>query len=67
MDLQEKSALVAGGGGGIGRAVALALGRAGAKVAVADIAKDNAEKVKCEVESSRRSCHGLRGGSDAKG
>ena len=51
MDLQDKSALVAGGGGGIGRAVALALGRAGAKVAVADIAKDNAEKVKSEVES----------------
>jgi len=51
MDLQEKSALVAGGGGGIGRAVALALARAGAKVAVADIAKDNAEKVKFEVQS----------------
>ena len=50
MDLQDKSALVAGGGGGIGRAVALALARAGAKVAVADIAKDNAEKVKCEVQ-----------------
>ena len=43
---KNKSALVAGGGGGIGRAVALALGRDGAKVAVADIAKDNAEKVK---------------------
>jgi 2-hydroxycyclohexanecarboxyl-CoA dehydrogenase len=51
MDLQDKSALVAGGGGGIGRAVALALARAGAKVAIADIAKDNAEKVKFEVQS----------------
>jgi 2-hydroxycyclohexanecarboxyl-CoA dehydrogenase len=51
MDLREKSALVSGGGGGIGRAVALALARVGAKVAVADIAKDNAEKVKFEVQS----------------
>jgi 2-hydroxycyclohexanecarboxyl-CoA dehydrogenase len=50
MDLQDKAALVAGGGGGIGRAVALALASAGAKVAVADIAQDNAEKVKCEVQ-----------------
>lgn len=51
MDLQDKSALVSGGGGGIGRAVALALARAGAKIAVADIAKENAEKVKREVQS----------------
>ena len=43
--------MVAGGGGGIGRAVALALARAGTKVAVADIAKENAEKVKFEVQS----------------
>jgi 2-hydroxycyclohexanecarboxyl-CoA dehydrogenase len=50
MDLQDKSALVCGGGGGIGRAVALALARAGAKVAVADIAQDNADKVKREIE-----------------
>src|SRR6476660_8122704 len=50
MDLQEKSALVCGGGGGIGRAVALALASAGAKIAVADIAKENAENVKAEVQ-----------------
>jgi 2-hydroxycyclohexanecarboxyl-CoA dehydrogenase len=50
MDLQDKTALVSGGGGGIGRAVALALARAGAKIAVADIARDNAEKVKSEVQ-----------------
>jgi len=49
MKLQEKTALVAGGGGGIGRAVALALGREGGKIAVADIAKDNAEKVCSDV------------------
>ena len=49
MKLQGKTALVAGGGGGIGRAVALALAHEGAKVVVADIAKDNAEKVSGEV------------------
>jgi 2-hydroxycyclohexanecarboxyl-CoA dehydrogenase len=51
MNLQGKTALVAGGGGGIGRAVALALAREGAKAAVADIVKDNAEKVCSEVRS----------------
>ena len=50
MDLQDKAALVAGGGGGIGRAVALALASAGAKIAVADIAQQNAENVKNEVQ-----------------
>jgi 2-hydroxycyclohexanecarboxyl-CoA dehydrogenase len=49
MELKGKSALVAGGGGGIGRAVALALAGAGANAAVADIAKENAEKVSAEV------------------
>jgi 2-hydroxycyclohexanecarboxyl-CoA dehydrogenase len=51
MELKGKAALVAGGGGGIGRAVALALAGAGAKAAVADIAKDNAEKVSGEIKA----------------
>jgi 2-hydroxycyclohexanecarboxyl-CoA dehydrogenase len=51
MSLQEKTALVCGGGGGIGRAVALALARAGAPIAVSDIAQDNAEKVQREVQA----------------
>jgi len=50
MELQGKSALISGGGGGIGRAVALAFARAGAKTAIADIAKDNAEKVSADVK-----------------
>jgi 2-hydroxycyclohexanecarboxyl-CoA dehydrogenase len=51
MELTDKVALISGGGGGIGRAVALALARAGAKTAIADIAKDNAEKVKREAQA----------------
>ncbi|HXV83409.1 MAG TPA: SDR family NAD(P)-dependent oxidoreductase, partial [Candidatus Binatia bacterium] len=51
MELQGKTALISGGGGGIGRAVALALGRAGANAAVADIAKASAEKVRDEVKA----------------
>ena len=51
MKLEGKTALVAGGGGGIGRATSLALAREGAQIAVADLLKENAESVSREIKS----------------
>lgn len=51
MRLQEKIAIITGGGQGIGREYAFRLAREGAKVVVADINLDNAQKVVGEIES----------------
>jgi 2-hydroxycyclohexanecarboxyl-CoA dehydrogenase len=51
MKLRGKTALVNGGGRGIGRCVALALAAEGANVAVADILKENAEAVRYEIKA----------------
>ena len=51
MKLKGKTALVTGGGRGIGRAIALALAGDGCQVAVADILADNARAVSDEVEA----------------
>ena len=50
--LDGKSALVTGGGGGIGRATALALAREGARLAVADIAADAARETVALVNAA---------------
>lgn len=51
MQLAGKTALVTGGGRGIGRAIALALARDGAQVAVADILLENAAHVRDEMNA----------------
>lgn len=49
MSLHEKTALITGAASGIGRATALSLGRAGARLCVTDIDEAGAEAVAAEV------------------
>jgi 2-hydroxycyclohexanecarboxyl-CoA dehydrogenase len=49
MKLHGQTAIVTGGASGIGRATALSLAAEGARVAVADIAADNARSVRDEI------------------
>jgi len=52
LGLQGKTALVLGGGGGLGRAIAKVLSAEGAKVAVADIDRAAADRASQEIQSA---------------
>jgi NAD(P)-dependent dehydrogenase (short-subunit alcohol dehydrogenase family) len=52
MNIQGQSALVTGGGSGLGEATALELARMGAKVAVLDMNPANAEKVAAAINAA---------------
>ena len=54
MELEDKRALVTGGGRGIGRAIALALARQGARVALLSRTRSQLEEVAAEVEGLGR-------------
>lgn len=51
MSQKGRSAIVTGGGRGIGRAIALALARQGCQVAVLDLLEENAKSVQREIEA----------------
>jgi 3-oxoacyl-[acyl-carrier protein] reductase len=60
MRLDDRIAIVTGGGGEIGRATAMRLAREGATVVVADSNREQADKVAAEIESADRqawACH----------
>jgi len=52
MQLQGKSALVTGAASGIGKEIALAYAREGAKVAIADLNKQAADAAAAEIKSA---------------
>jgi len=53
IDLKNKIAIITGARQGMGRAHALALAKVGAKVVVADISKEDCEKVVKEIEKNK--------------
>ena len=56
MELDGVTAIVTGGGSGLGEASAKALAAAGAKVAIFDLNQENAERVAGEVGGSAHAC-----------
>jgi meso-butanediol dehydrogenase / (S,S)-butanediol dehydrogenase / diacetyl reductase len=53
-ELQDKVAVVTGGGDGIGRGIATVMARHGAHVVVADISSDKAKTVAAQIEALDR-------------
>ena len=58
--LDGQVALVGGGGGAIGSAMAVALAEAGARVAVTDISQELVDATKAKVEAVGGECMGNR-------
>ena len=54
MQLKDVAVLITGGGSGLGAATARAMAAKGAKIAVLDQSKENAEKVAAEVKGVAR-------------
>jgi NAD(P)-dependent dehydrogenase (short-subunit alcohol dehydrogenase family) len=52
IDLAGQTAVVTGGGSGIGEAIAMTLARAGAAVGVADLSGDSADRVAKQIEAA---------------
>jgi 3-oxoacyl-[acyl-carrier protein] reductase len=61
IDLSDKTVLVAGGGNGVGRAIALAFAKAGANVGILDINPDRAESVPAEIVADGGNAIGFQG------
>ena len=56
MEVNNKTAVVTGGGNGIGKALCMALAEAGANVVIADIELDAAQAVEAEINATGAGC-----------
>jgi len=56
MEINNKTAVVTGGGNGIGNALCMALAEAGANVVIADIELDAAQAVEAEINATGAGC-----------
>ncbi|MGN7798193.1 SDR family NAD(P)-dependent oxidoreductase [Leifsonia sp. 22587] len=60
-DVADRSAIVTGGGSGIGRAIALTLAASGASVLVTDLNEEHAQAVVAEIEAAGGTAKALAG------